>query len=143
MTKFLVMISVSAILLAMVAVVAMPKPKVNDDPYSSGYWTREKLKEVPLSQHAAEGPHNPGAALIQSWMVAGQCKPLKVYACPFVKQVKFVCPSLDRPDDQQNGLIVGLENQANPGVVTGFDSRSSYWGGTMKRDWCLGPFYVP
>lgn len=117
-------------------------PKVRTDPYSKGYWTPERIGELPLTNHAADGPHNPGAALIQSWMATKYCKPLMVYVCQKVQQVKFVCPSF-ASREQQNGLIVGLANPDDPAIVTGYDTRSSYWSGSAQRDGCIGPFYVP
>lgn len=115
------------------------------NPTDPGYWTRERLKDLPLSQHALNDhlDRATGASFIQQWMSRKECKPLLLYICTAAQEVMITCPNPLESTADLIGLFIGWAGNTSPKVITGYPARSNYWADRFQKIGCVGPYPIP
>jgi hypothetical protein len=95
------------------------------------------LLNSPLTVHAANshiGQYNSNT--ISELMKQGICKPVLIYNCPRVNQIKILC-QVKPGVDLWAGLILGTRDVEHTVIVTGFAARFSYWEESIFQDGCF------
>lgn len=95
------------------------------------------LLNSPLTAHAANshiGQYNSNT--ISELMNQGICKPVLIYTCPRVSQIKILC-QVKPGMDLWAGLIIGTRDPEKTVIITGFAARWQYWEASLFQDQCL------
>ena len=96
----------------------------------------EKLGDIPLSEHAAEGHANQKynvLTLIPMWD-QDQCRRKMIYWCPKTSEFKFFC---EVEPERWGGIILGYRDQPYLQVVTAYPDSWRYWTRRIFNDGCF------